>query len=62
LLLFANEKMALVGGPKYVPFATPSDLLGKEIKEALAAECNNSSLVWYLSLMCHLTSIAITVP
>jgi hypothetical protein len=45
LLLFANEKMALVGGPKYVPVAVPSDLLGKEIKEALAAESNNSSVI-----------------
>jgi hypothetical protein len=51
--------MTLVGGPKYVPLAVPSDLLGKEIKEALAVECNISSVIWYLSLMCHLTSIGL---
>jgi hypothetical protein len=51
--------MELVGGPKYVPIVVPSDLLGKKIKEALAAESNNSSVIRYLSLMCHLTSIGL---
>lgn len=51
--------MELVGGPKYVPIVVPSDLLSKKIKEALAAESNNSSVIRYLSFMCHLTSIGL---
>jgi hypothetical protein len=45
LMTFGSRRPPTVGGPKYVPVAVPSDLLGKEIKDALAAESNNSSVI-----------------
>jgi len=56
--------MALVVGHIYAPAVVLPDLLGKEIKKALATvkkktESNDNAVIWYLSLMCNLTSIGL---